>query len=90
MSEQLEITFPLPEKSWDEGMELPTKSGGKLRRWGSIREMSRILFDLDREACYLLIESEEVEGFKLGKARNSHYRVNLLSAWEYRQANYGR
>lgn len=84
--EQLE----LPLHAWDEGMELEARDGSRLRRWGSVGEMSRVLFGLERRACYYLIERGEVVGFKLGKASNSHYRVDLVSVWEYRQREFGR
>lgn len=69
-------------------MELRAKEGKKLKRWGSVKEMSRMLFDLDRDACYRLIIGGDVIGFKRGTAVNAHYRVDLLSVWEYRQRVY--
>lgn len=80
----------LPMSSWDEGLELESRDGTRLQRWGSVAQMRKILFGLDRDACYGLIESGEVDGFKLGRASNSHYKVDLVSAWSYRQREFGR
>ncbi|MGJ8678233.1 MAG: hypothetical protein ACSHX0_11995 [Akkermansiaceae bacterium] len=84
----------LPLTSWDEGLTLRTASGQRLKRWGSVAEMRKMLYDLDRHACYMLIKDGEVEGFKQGsrdgKAKNCSYKVDLLSVWSYRVKHYGR
>jgi len=80
----------LPLRAWDEGLELRTQDGTCIKRFGKISEMSRVLFDLDREACYRLIEDGKVDGFKRGEAHNAHYRVDLLSVWRYRKNTYKR
>jgi hypothetical protein len=79
-SEQME----LPLARWDEGMELKTQGGGTLQRWGSAAEACKVLFGMDRKALYALVRAGEIRGIKLGKAANSHYKIDLLSAWEYR------
>lgn len=80
----------LPLSSWDEGMTIDTSAGARLQRWGKLRDMSKMLYDLDREACYMLIKDGEVKGFKLGAGRTCGYRIDLISVWEYRMKHYGR
>lgn len=76
----------LPLFSWTEDQYLRTKQGGRLRRWGSVKEACAILFGCDRKAVYDLLEAELIEGRKLKPHRpNSHWRVDLLSVWEYRE-----
>lgn len=95
MREGGQLCFDLPTESWEEGLTLRTTTGRKLRRWGSVAQACRMLFDLRKGDLYLLIEAGEVEAVKRpplpGKRdRNQHYKVNLVSVWEYRQRVYGR
>lgn len=76
----------LPLRSWTEGMTLRSQEGKPLRRWGSVREAREMLWGMDRHALYGLIGAGEIAGVKPGKASNSHYRVDLLSVWRYKQS----
>jgi hypothetical protein len=76
----------LPLFSWTEDRYLRTKGGGKLKRWGSVRDACRLLFDCDRKVIYDLLDAGLIEGRKLRPHRpNSHWKVDLLSVWEYRE-----
>ena len=82
-----ESTPSLPGVSWTEDAFLKVpNSDRKLRRWGSVKQASKILDDCDREVIYDLIAVKAVRGYKLRPhASNSHYKVDLLSVWEHKQ-----
>lgn len=80
------ITPELPGLSWTEGQTLVTKGGGKLQRFGTVEKACEILGGCDRKVIYELIEMGAVKAYKLRPHRpNSHWRVDLLGVWEYRQ-----
>jgi hypothetical protein len=85
------ITPELPGLSWTEDAVLRTPQGGKLRRWGSVREACKMLGNCDRETLYRIVDSGLVRGYKLRPdVRNSHRRVDLLSVWEHKQRQMAR
>ena len=76
----------LPLFSWTEEQFLRTKAGGKLKRWGSVDEACGILWGCDRKDVYDLIHTKLIAGRKLRPhRRNSHWKVDLLSVWRYRE-----
>lgn len=76
----------LPLTSWTEDTRLRNPNGGaSLERWGSVALACRILGGCHRETMYHLIRAGAVKGYKLrGDVANSHYRIDLLSVWRYR------
>lgn len=74
---------PLPLSSWEEDAWLRSRDGKPLRRWGSVKEAGRILWGYQKDVIYALLRSGVVRGVKR-PGRTSNWRVDLLSAWEYK------
>lgn len=75
--------IPLPLSSWEEDSWLRSQDGKPLRRWGSVREAGRILWGYEKDTIYQLLRSGVVRGVKR-PGRTSNWRVDLMSAWEYK------
>ncbi len=83
-----QLTLPL---SWTADETLRAPNGAKLRRWGSVATACRMLGGCDRHDLYGLIRGGLVKAYKLNVTRtNSHWRVDLLSVWEYKQGQMAR
>ena len=81
MSAQAELLLPL--SFWEEGMELKAQRGNKIKRWGSVAQAC-VMLDYAKDSIYGLIEAEEIVGRKRKAGRNAHWRVDLVSVWEYK------
>ncbi len=76
----------LPGVTWTDDSHLVTKSGNRLRRWGSVQQACAILDGCDRQVIYDLYHAGDLKGYKLNPRKsNSHLRVDLLSVWEHKQ-----
>jgi len=73
----------LPITSWEELGSVRSAGGRRLRRWGSVKEAGRMLWGYSKATVYVLIEAGEIKAVKRG-ARNCHWRVDLVSVWEYK------
>jgi hypothetical protein len=82
MAAEEQVTLPF--SSWDEDGVLSARSGARLTRWGSVREASRILWGYQKDSIYKLLRAGVVRAVKR-PGRNCSWRVDLLSAWEYKQ-----
>ena len=81
MTEQI----TLPNVDWDEDATLKSEGGRRLQRWGSVRLAKRMLWGIGNSAVYELILTGEIKAIKKGRARNAHWRVDLMSVWAYKQ-----
>lgn len=81
----------LPATSWDEDAFLKVPSSAvRLPRWGSVQQACAVLDDCNREVVYDLIAIGSVAGYKRRpEAKNSHWRVDLLSVWNHKQRQMG-
>jgi hypothetical protein len=78
MTEQL----PFPAR-WDEGATVSTNDGRKLRRWGSVKEAGRMLWGYGDDTIYQLLHAGTIKGVRR-PGRNTKWRVDLVSVWEYK------
>jgi hypothetical protein len=75
----------IPE-TWTEGTKLNTASGRKVDRFGSTKRACMILDNCDRQVIYDLLASGQIAGYKNNPAaRNSHFKVDLLSVWRHKE-----
>lgn len=74
----------LPFSSWDEDGILRAQDGKPLKRWGSVGEASRILWGYQKDSIYKILRAGVIRAVKR-PGRNCSWRVDLLSAWEYKQ-----
>ena len=81
----------LPGLSWTEDAMVAAGKGGKLRRFGSVAKACEMLDDCDVKAVYRLIQAGTIRAYQLRPHRpNSWYRVDLVSVWEFKQAQLSR
>lgn len=85
-----ESTENLPLFDWAEERYLTTKDGRRLPRWGTVKRACAVLDGCRRQELYDLIEAGLVKAYKLKPHRpNSHWKVDLLSAWRHKQTQLG-
>ncbi len=77
-----------PGQYWTEDATITNpRTQANLRRWGSAREACRILDDCDVKLLYELIARGDIAAYKRRPhASNSHWRVDLLSVWKFKQS----
>jgi hypothetical protein len=74
-------------ESFTAGNKLITSTGKPVNRYGSVKQACQILGDCDPRVIHELIHAGTIKAFKLRPDRpNSHWRVDLLSVWNHKQA----
>ncbi|MEP3213798.1 MAG: hypothetical protein ABJQ29_11410 [Luteolibacter sp.] len=69
---------------------MKTVERAKLGEHGSVKMACEMLDDCDRHTIYHLLAAGLVKGFKQQPDRkNSHWRIDLQSVWEYKQRQLG-